>query len=315
MQYVRLGNTGLLVSRLCFGTLTIGPLQANLPLQEGVAVLRHALDSGINFIDTAKSYGTYRYIREALRYSKNKVIVATKSYDYTYTGMHQSVVEALEEMGLEYIDIFLLHEQESRLTLQGHRPALEYLLEAKEKGIVRAVGISSHSVEAVRAAAAMPEIDVIHPLVNQAGIGIRGGNLDDMLEAIKEAYRQGKGVYGMKALGGGHLISQVEEALKFAFSLPWVHSFAVGMQSIAEVEFNLALLEGRKPPPEVLRHLGGRRRFLHIEEWCQGCGSCVERCPWEALEIVNGRAQVDPGICVLCGYCGAVCPEFCIKVI
>jgi aryl-alcohol dehydrogenase-like predicted oxidoreductase len=67
MIYTELGRTGLSVSRLCFGALTVGPLQSNLPLNEGAAVIRYALEQGVNFIDTAKLYGTYPYIREALR--------------------------------------------------------------------------------------------------------------------------------------------------------------------------------------------------------------------------------------------------------
>ena len=62
MEYRLLGQTGMKVSRLCFGALTIGPLQAKLPLGEGVAVIRAALAAGVNFIDTAQLYGTYPYI-------------------------------------------------------------------------------------------------------------------------------------------------------------------------------------------------------------------------------------------------------------
>ena len=88
--------------------------------------------------------------------------------------MRTSVEKALKELGRDYIDIFMLHEQESILTIKGHWEAIEYLIEAKEKGIVRAIGISTHHVEGVMGAASVPEIDVIHPLVNIAGIGIRG---------------------------------------------------------------------------------------------------------------------------------------------
>ena len=78
-EYRFLGNTGLKVSRLCFGALTIGPLQANLPLQEGVTVIQAALDAGVNFIDTAELYQTYPYIQKAIAGRKHEVIVASKS--------------------------------------------------------------------------------------------------------------------------------------------------------------------------------------------------------------------------------------------
>ena len=135
MEYRFLGRTGLKVSRLCFGALTIGPLQAKLPLPAGAAVIRAALAAGVNFIDTADLYGTYPYIREALQGSKD-VILASKSYAYTYEDMRSHVERALTETGRDYIDIFMLHEQVSRHTLRGHHDALVYLLDAKAKGLV-----------------------------------------------------------------------------------------------------------------------------------------------------------------------------------
>ncbi|MFZ5754869.1 MAG: aldo/keto reductase, partial [Bacillota bacterium] len=134
MEYQLLGHTGLKVSRLCFGSLTMGPLQANLSIKQGAALLRYAFELGVNFIDTAKLYRTYPYIKEALRGWDAPVIIASKSYDYTWEGMQRSVEEARLAIDRDYLDIFLLHEQESELTLEGHRPALEYLWEAKAKG-------------------------------------------------------------------------------------------------------------------------------------------------------------------------------------
>ena len=134
MEYRILGKTGIKVSRLCFGALTVGPLQANLPIEEGAAVLRYALENGVNFIDTAKLYKTYPYIKKALKGWDKPVVIASKSYDYTWEGMKKSLEEARIAIDRDYIDIFMLHEQESELTLEGHREALEYLVEAKEQG-------------------------------------------------------------------------------------------------------------------------------------------------------------------------------------
>ena len=91
MEYRTLGKTGICVSRLCFGTLTIGPLQANLPLREGADLLIAAIDLGVNFFDTADLYGTYPYIREALRHrDASRLVIASKSYDYTREGQKAS---------------------------------------------------------------------------------------------------------------------------------------------------------------------------------------------------------------------------------
>ena len=315
MQYRALGRTGIMVSRLCFGALTISPLQANLSLKEGAAVIRRALECGVNFIDTAELYRTYSYIREALRGFDGDVVICSKCYEYTYQGMKQSVEKALNELGRDYIDIFMLHEQESSLTIKGHWEAYGYLLEAKKKGIIRAAGISTHHVGGVLGAAEFPEIDVIHPLINTSGIGIRGGTREDMLAAIKAAAAAGKGIYAMKALGGGHLLDRPEAAFEYIMSIPEIDAVAVGMGSVHEVAYNTLLFSGKKVTPELKTIVGRQVRRLHIDDWCLGCGQCVERCRSGALEMKAGKAKVDEVRCILCSYCAAACPDFCIKVI
>ena len=109
-------------------------------------VLRYALEQGINFIDSAKIYETYPYIREALKGWSKEVIITSKSYDYEYEGMKKTVEEARQALNRDKIEIFMLHEQESALTLKGHWPAIEYLLEAKAKNIIGAVGVSTHYI-------------------------------------------------------------------------------------------------------------------------------------------------------------------------
>ncbi|MBM7868129.1 aldo/keto reductase [Heliomicrobium gestii] len=290
---MRLGRSGLEVSRLCFGSLTIGPLQGSLPLDRGAALLRQAFSSGVTFVDTAQIYGTYPYIREALRgYHRDggdvdDVVIATKSYAYSAEGMQDALEEARRELDRDVIDIFLLHEQESEHTLRGHREAFEYLLEAKARGWVRAVGLSTHAVAAVRAAAAMDDVDVIHPLINMEGIGILDGTAAEMLAAIAEAHRAGKGIYGMKVLGGGNLHAKAPEALAWALAQPHLDAIAIGMQSERELEVNLRLFAGKAVSEENWREVQGRGRRLLIEDWCTGCGRCVPACPQGALRVVE----------------------------
>ncbi|MBO8137356.1 MAG: aldo/keto reductase [Desulfotomaculum sp.] len=315
MEYRTLGRTGFNVSRLCFGALTIGPLQANLPVNEGARVIRKALEYGVNFIDTAEYYRTYPYIKEALKSWTDEVFITTKSYAYTSEGMKRSLEKALRELKRDYIDIFLLHEQESILTIKGHWEAMEYLLKAKRDGKVRAVGISTHCVAGVTAAAGIPEIDVIHPLINIKGIGIQDGTASDMLKAIKQAARAGKGLYGMKALGGGNLLASYDEAISYVLGIKELTSVAIGMQTLDEVEYNVRVFNREEIPPALQSKVKRKPRRLHIEEWCQGCGACVKRCQAGAVKLVNNKAVVNENLCRLCGYCGAVCPEFCIKII
>ena len=315
MDYHVLGRTGLTVSRLCFGGLTIGPLQSNRPLAEGAAVIRSAFDEGVNFIDTAELYGTYPYIREAIADVKQNVIIASKSYAYTYEDMRISVETACREVGRDYIDIFLLHEQSSRMTLKGHAEALAYLCDAKRQGIIRATGVSTHTIDVVRAAALIDEIDVIHPIINIKGIGITDGTAEEMLEAIHFAVDCGKGIYAMKALGGGHLNSIAAQAFAWVLAQAGITSIAVGMQTISEVLLNATIFSGKTPDSQLWDKVIATPRRLLIEDWCIGCGQCALHCPMGAISVCDGKAKADHDQCILCGYCVAHCPEFCLKVI
>lgn len=311
-----LGSTGIKVSRLCFGSLTIGPLQSNLSLDDGAGVIAKAIELGVNFIDTAKLYKTYPYVRRAMEMTGRKdIVISARSYDYTYEGMRETVDEALKQLGVSCIDIFGLHEQESIYTLKGHKDAIRYLTEAKAAGKIRAISISTHNVAAVEAACSIPEIDVIHPILNIKGIGIGDGTLQDMLSAIEKAKMCGKGIYSMKPIGGGNLISSIEGCFKFVLCNPNIDSIAVGMQSENEVISNVAMFEGKPVPSDIKEKLRTTKRRLLIDYWCEGCGRCVERCSLKALKVVDGKCQVNQDICRLCGYCSTVCPQFCIKII
>ncbi len=314
MEYIELGNTGIEVSKMCFGGLIIGPLQANLSVDEGADVILKALEMGVNFIDTAELYGTYPHIREAIKRFGSKPVVATKSYAYTWDGAQESLERARREMDIDVIDIFMLHEQESRLTLRGHREALEFLLSEKAKGRLKAVGVSTHNIEVVQACADMDGIDVIHPIVNKRGIGIGDGTIDEMLKAVKAAYDNGKGIYSMKPLGGGNMLNSFDEAIRFVLDIPYIHSIALGMQSVEEVIMNVSVFNNDPVPEHIKKALSQKNRRLHIDYWCEGCGKCVERCGQNALKIDNNKAIVDREKCVLCGYCGSVCPQFAIKI-
>lgn len=314
MQYTELGKTGITVSRMCFGALIIGPLQVNLKPGEGAHVIRAALERGVSFIDTAELYGTYDHIREALKGLDKRPVIATKSYAWNAEGAAQSVENARRGLDADVLDIFMMHEQESRLTLRGHREALEFYLNEREKGRIKAVGVSTHNVEVVKAICEMPEIDVVHPLVNKSGIGIGDGTIDDMLEAVSKAWECGKGVYSMKPLGGGNLLHSYEECMDFVLDLPFIHSIAIGMQNIDEVEMNVLRFEGEDIPERLKESAAIREKHLHIDYWCASCGKCIERCGQGALSLVDGEVTADRDKCVLCGYCGSVCPQFAIKI-
>ncbi|MBP7401311.1 MAG: aldo/keto reductase [Clostridia bacterium] len=332
MERRHLGRSGIEVSRLCYGTLSFCRAQADLSPEQGGDLLLYAMSRGVTFFDTAEIYDTYPHIRHALRHAPTPPVVSTKTYAYDRAGAAASVEKARREMDLDVIDIFLLHEQETALTLAGHRQAFEYLLECREKGIIRAVGVSTHAVQPVRALTAAVggraggdwedidpgpyrHADILHPLLNVAGVGILDGTARAMRDAADEAHRAGIGIYGMKMLGGGTLLPRFDEAAEYALGLDCADAYAVGMQTMDEIDMNVALFEGRAVPEGLLARTRARRRRLLVEDWCIGCGACAERCAEGAMRIVDGRAVVSPDRCILCGYCAGACRDFAIKVV
>ena len=316
MIYNPLGQTGIQVSKLCFGGLTIGPLQKNLSIREGGKVIRKAFEGGINFIDTAEMYQTYDHIQEGLKdLKRSDYVIASKSYAYDKKGAEKAVFDALKALNTDYLDVFLMHEQESVHTVRGHYEALETYLRLKEKGIIRSVGLSTHHVKGVEAALKYDEIEVIHPILNVSGLGIVDGTRDDMYEKILAFKKQGGGVFSMKPLGGGNLLNRIEASFDYILNLEGLDSIAVGMQSLEEVEYNLGRFNNQAIDGLIREKLKSQKRALHIADWCTGCNACVLRCHQKALKMENSKAVVDHSKCVLCGYCSTVCKDFCIKVV
>ena len=306
-----LGNTGLEVSIAGFGVLPMGPSQLALPVEEGAAIIRYALQNGINFLDTAQYYRTYPYIRRALEMEHfDNLVICSKSLCWDYEGMMEAIEEAREELGRDVIDIFLMHEVRSG-QLELRSGAWEALKDAKAKGLVRAIGISTHHVDITHAAASIEELDVIFPLFNYAGLGIRIGEsfatADEMYAAIQACHAAGKGVFSMKAFGGGNLTEHYQEALDFVYAKEEIDSVMIGFGKISEVDDLLAYLDGTMDKaynPDV-----SKKKVYINQEDCEGCGSCKAACPTGAIFYNdNGLAEVNHEKCLTCGYCSPVCP-------
>lgn len=311
-----LGRTGLAVTELCFGALPMGPLQKNLSLAEGAALIAHALRSGIDFVDTAQSYRTYAPIREAIRAAGIRPAIATKSTAKTYEEMEKAIHEALAELAVDRIEIFHLHAARVGPEVFAERAeALRCLMDYRARGIIGAVGISTHDVRTVTAAAAHPEIDVVFPLYNRDGRGILGGTTAEMAAAIRRSYEAGKGVYLMKVLAGGTLLDSYPDCLAFVRETVPYHAIALGMVSRSEVDYNVAFFTGAAPelPPPSIE--AGGKLVLSVATLCRGCGTCVSACPNAAITLADGKARIDPGTCLRCGYCVPVCPQFAIRVV
>lgn len=311
MKKKQLGTTGIKVSIAGFGVLPMGPSQLALPVEEGAEIIRYALKNGINFLDTAQYYRTYPYISRALETGEfDDVIICSKSLCQDYEGMMEAILEAREALNRDMIDIFLMHEVRSG-QLEERSGAWQALKDAKAKGLVRAIGLSTHHIDITRSAASIQNLDVVFPLINYAGLGIRKGDTfgtkEEMLKAITECHKAGKGVFSMKAFGGGSLTGHYQEALDYVFSQNAIDSVMIGFGKISEVDDLLSYLDGSMDKtynPDI-----SKKKVYINQEDCEGCGACKAACPAEAIFYnENGLAEVDHEKCLTCGYCSPVCP-------
>ena len=311
MEKIKLGNTSLMVTPVGFGVLTVGTNQMNLSIDEGAAVLRYALERGINFLDTAQYYETYPYIKKALKGTNFEPVIASKCLDASYSSMEAAIVEAQIEMDRDVIDIFLLHEVRYNNDFLDRAGAWECLNDAKAKGIVKAIGVSTHHTDVALDMASVPECDVLFPLINCQSLGIRkGGEVgtkEEMEFAIAKNIERDCGVFLMKAFGGGNLTGSYQKALDYVYGITGVASVMIGFGRTKEVDDIFDYLEGRMPKefnPDV------SFKVIHIDQGdCEGCGNCATRCPNHAIFInESGRAEIYYDKCLTCGYCAPVCP-------
>src|SRR5262249_48665984 len=171
---VALGHTGIRTSRLAMGTGTVGSghhsHQTALGIKGLSDLLLNGYDNGLRFFDAADSYGSHPHVAEALKHvQRDKVTVLTKSWARNANEMHADLDRFRKELGTDYIDVFLMHcLTEADWTTQ-YRGAMDVLSEAKEKGIIRAHGCSCHSIEALRAAAKSPWVEVDLARINPIG--------------------------------------------------------------------------------------------------------------------------------------------------
>ena len=316
MNRNRLGLSGIEVSAVGMGTLTMGFSQKNLSTDEGARIIVHAVKSGINFLDTAQYYDTYRYLRPALDTIKSDEnldipVVCSKTLEIDYESASAAVDECLSELNLEKIDIFLLHEVRGAFDLHERSEAWSALRDKKASGLIRAIGISTHHVDACLEVANLDSCDVVFPLINKAGMGIRDGEgpgtRNDMAEAIKLCSKHGIGVFTMKAFGGGNIIEDYVECLDYVTSLEGVDAVMIGMGSIDEVDTSVRYFEGtldKRYRPDI-----SKKRMMVDQSDCEGCGACKARCVSKSIFWNdNGLAEINVEKCVRCGYCAPVCP-------
>lgn len=249
-EQVPLGRTGLKVSRVCLGTgMRGGNRESNhtrLGKQKFEGLIREAHDRGVRMFDLADLYGTHPYVIPALKgIDRDQFQIATKIW-FRDGGIPEKerpdadvcVERFRRELNTDYIDLVLLHCVVSPRWPEELRRQMDLLAQLKAKGVIRAHGVSCHSLEALTACATEPWVDSVHTRINPYGVKM-DGPADKVVPVLQKIHAAGKGVVGMKIIGEGEFRTSDEKrnaSVKFALNLGCVDVLNVGCESVPEVE-------------------------------------------------------------------------------
>jgi aryl-alcohol dehydrogenase-like predicted oxidoreductase len=237
---VTIGRTGIKTSRLAMGTGTVGSGHHSHQTALGVKglsdLLLNGYDHGLRFFDAADSYGSHPHVAEALKHvPRDKVTILTKTWARDPQTARADLDRFRRELGTDYLDICLMHCLTEGNWTEQYRGVMDVFSDAKQKGIIRAHGCSCHSIEALRAAAKSPWVEVDLVRINPVG-AYMDADPPTVISVIREMRAAGKAIVGMKILGQGAMRNRQDEALKFALGLGLLDAFTIGAESKGEQE-------------------------------------------------------------------------------
>lgn len=315
MNTVTLGRTGLTVNKNGFGAL---PIQ-RIPKEEAVAIVRRALDGGITFFDTARLYSdSEEKLGAALAGRRGEVILATKTPATDAAGFWRDLDASLAALQTDYIDLFQFHNPAFCPKPGDGSGLYEAMLEAREQGKIRFIGLTNHRLHVAREAVESGLYDTMQfPFCYLAS--------PDDLALVESCRQHGVGFIAMKALSGG-LIQNSAAAYAFLAQFEGVLPIW-GVQRMAELEEFLAY--GENPPAltEELQALIERDKLQLAGDFCRGCGYCLPcpagieipnaarmslmlrrspPAPWLGEEWQAKMAKIDD--CIHCNHCVNHCP-------
>lgn len=318
MIYNKLGKTDLNVSRIGFGGI---PIQ-RVSEEEAVKIIHKAEELGINFIDSARGYTvSENFIGKALEGRRNKWIIATKSMARTKEAMAKDIDVSLNNLRTDYIDLYQVHnvkEVETYHQIISDDGALSALNDAKKSGKIGHIGITAHTMEALRVAIEDGIFETIMYPYN-----IVENQAEDL---FKRAGELNIGVIAMKPLAGGS-ITNGPLAMKYILSNKNISIAIPGIGSIEELEQNCSVSDGeiyfsdeeKMECNKIVENIG--------QTFCRRCGYCAP-CPKGIdipfcfiLKLYNDNYDLrdwaldrykaissHAGDCEECGLCEGRCP-------
>jgi aryl-alcohol dehydrogenase-like predicted oxidoreductase len=218
-------------------------------------VIRSAFDKGIRYFDCADSYGTHPFTAKALKeIPRDKYTLCTKIWRTPGTIPEPERPDAdivvdrfRKELNTDYLDIVQIHCMTSAEWTNEQKKQMDILENLKSKGIIRAHGVSVHSFEALEAAAASPWVDIIHVRINPFGAAMDSKDPAQVTPVIEEMHKSGKGIIGMKLIGGGNFRNdpeKIDQSLKFVLGLGTVDMIIIGFEQPEQIDNYVAKIEG-----------------------------------------------------------------------
>jgi len=318
MKYRRLGRTNIEVFPIAFGGI---PIQ-RIDEESAIKVIRRAIELGINLIDTARGYTDSEIkIGKALRGINKTVYLASKSANRTKEGILRDIEISLKNLGVEQIDIYQLHGINDLDTFNkvfAEDGAFWGLVEAKEKGLIRFIAASSHSVDVLEKLINTDKFDVIQLCYN-----IIETDVEDKIFPL--ALEKDIGIIAMKPMGGG-VIPNPALSLKYVLQKEFVVPDP-GIETIEELEENVKVAMHIEPLTEEEKREIERIRKEMGKEFCRRCNYCqpclqeipiwvilhadsaMKRLPFNTLK--SGwfyDAYQKAKTCIKCGGCVTRCP-------
>ncbi len=250
-QMVSLGNTGIKVPLISSGTgYSGGNRQSNqtrLGKEKFEALLHYEFERGIRFFDCADTYGTHPYVTSAFQsLPRDKYILSSKIWFHA-GGIPETerpdadivVQRFLKELKTDYLDLLLMHCLTDPNWPKQFEKQMEIMEKLKEKGMIRAHGVSIHSLPALKACLDNPWVDFVHTRINAYGDAMDDRNPEVVAEVIKKLHEQGKGIVGMKLIGNGNFRNdpeKIDTSLRYVLTLKSVDTLIIGFETPDEVD-------------------------------------------------------------------------------
>ena len=315
MDKVTLGNTGITVCKNGFGAL---PIQ-RISTEDAVYLLRKAYKAGFTYFDTARDYtDSEEKIGEAFDGIRDKIYIATKTHATDVKTFWENLETSLKNLRTDYIDVYQFHNPPFCPKPSDGSGVYEAMLEAKQKGMIKHIGITNHRLHVAQEAVASGLYETLQfPFSYVSG--------EQEIKLVEDCKKAGMGFVAMKGLSGGLL---TDSRICYAFEAQFDNVIPIwGIQKESELDEWISYIENPPVLDEEMKKVMEADRKELAGDFCRSCGYCmpctvgiqinqcarmiqlIRRCPSEGyLTPQSKEMMMKIKDCINCGKCMKKCP-------